>query len=369
MNQKIISVLTSSVICATSIFAAEDAEALRAQLEDLTQRLDAIEKTVTPKETSSWTNKIKVKGDLRYRFQTVEEAGDTTKNRQRIRARLGAYAEVNKFTTAGIRIRTGKTASSANQTIGDSFDAKDIYFDLAYLTMAPADAKYGSVTLGKMKYPWRVTTSMIWDSDVNPEGAAYKYSSKMNNTHIFASAGYFKVEDEKDSTHDLNLASAQVGITQALGEKVGMTLGGSYFDYDNELDFSYLVRYGIAEGFAELSVKEVLPIPFKICGNYINNTEESSNNEGFCVGIKLGSAKKNGWEAKVGFRDLDANAAPEDFVDSDFAGGETDVKGAWVKAKYNICKNLQIGCTYIDGEKKSTDTDVDTFLLDLIACF
>lgn len=379
MNKKIAyTIAMAAVASATTVFAAE--ETAQADTADIIKRLEALEGA---NKKSSWSEKVKIKGDLRYRFEVQKKDDDTSKNRQRIRARLGAYAEVNDFTTAGIRIRTGKDANSGNQTIGSDFDGKGVYLDLAYITLTPEDAKYGAATLGKMKYPWKATTDMIWDSDVNPEGLAYSYSTKVEETGLFGSAGYFKVDDTS-STHDLNLAALQAGIAQPLGEKSKATIGGSYFDYDNVTHFTdpdtdpaanYMVGYRIAEGFAEVGFKDVMPVPFKVYGNYVNNTARGSNNEGFCTGIKFGDAKKGKWEAKIGYRDLDLYAAPAYYADSDYADGGTDIKGVRVKAKYNICKNLQAGLTFIAGEQKNTNkadssnTDVDTLHLDLIAKF
>jgi hypothetical protein len=359
-----------------SVVSAEDIESTgTTSVADLLERIEALE---VGAKKSNWSGKVKIKGDLRYRFEVVKKDDDTSKNRQRIRGRIGAYADVNDVTTAGIRIRTGESANSGNQTIGDHFDGKEIFFDLAYIAIAPEDAKYGTVTLGKMKYPWKVTTDLIWDGDVNPEGIAYAYSTKLDKTGLFGSAGYFKVEDSS-STHDLNLASGQLGISQPLGEKTKLTLGGSYFHYDNATDFvdpntganelNYAVDYHIAEGFAELGVKDLLPVPIKFFGNYVNNVDIGNKDEGYSAGIKFADAKKGKWEAKIEYRDIDENAAPSYIADSDFGGGGTDIKGARLKTKYNLFKNLQVGITYISGEKKGSDTDIDTLHLDLIAKF
>lgn len=389
MNKKsIYSIALGFAVSAMPALAAEETDEVtllrqqvrlqEQQLKGLNKRLDSLESapaTVAVPAKASWADKITIKGDIRYRYEWQEKDNDTSKNRQRIRARIGAYAEVNDFTTAGIRFRTGKDANSGNQTIGDSFDSKDVYLDLAYFTMAPEDGKYGSATLGKMKYPWKVTTDMIWDSDVNPEGAAYNYSTKVDNTGLFTQAGYYKVE-ETSSTHDLNLGSFQIGATQPLSEKSKLTLGGSYFYYDNSEDFvdpdsgaDYTTDYNIAELFGEVSFKDVLPVPFKLYGNVVNNTATGGQDNGYCGGIKFGDAKKGKWEAKVGYRRLEKYAAPAYFADSDFAGGGTDVKGVRFKAKYNIAKHLQGAVTYIAGNQISNDDDVNTLHLDLIASF
>jgi hypothetical protein len=360
-------IAAAGLLSAGAVWADDTAEPT------LEERIAALEER---NAQSSWTEKIQLKGDLRYRYELQTKDDETSKNRQRIRARIGAYAEVNEITSVGIRLRTGQDANSGNETIGSEFDSKDIYLDLAYIELAPAGAQYGTLTLGKMKYPWKVTTDLIWDGDVNPEGIAYTYAGKLDKTGIFGSAGYFKVNDS-GSAHDLNLATVQAGLSQPLGEKTKFTLGGSLYVYDNAQDFNdpgetnntTLVDYTIGELFAEMAFKDVLPTPFKLYGNYVNNTEENTDSEGFCVGVKFNDAKKGKWEAKLGYRDLDSNAAPSYYADSDFAGGGTNIKGIRLKGSYNLFKNLQVAATYIAGEQKDSNTDVNTLHLDLIAKF
>ncbi len=362
MNKTFVYGFAAAVVASTAAVAvADDAGA-----KTLEERVAALE---AGSEKSNWSEKIKIKGDLRYRYENInDDNGSIDKNRQRIRVRLGAYADVNDFTTAGIRIRTGQGANSGNQTIGGTWDSKGVYFDLAYMTIAPEDSKYGAATLGKMKYPWKTITDLIWDSDVNPEGLAYTYSTDFDSTAFFGSAGYFKVEDD-NLANDLDMASLQLGITQPLGEDTKLTVGGSIFAYNNAIDYGAPVDYTVNELFGEISFKDLMPVPFKVYGDYVNNSEESVDNQGFCAGVKFGDAKKGKWETKLGYRDLDANAAPDAFADSDFAGGGTDIRGFRIKAACNIVKHLQAGVTYIAGEQKSTDNSVDTIHLDLIASF
>jgi hypothetical protein len=370
------------------VSANEDSQALRDEINALNQRLDALEKqSPSIKTKSNWTDRIKIKGDIRYRFQFVEAEDTsgtnlhTTKNLQRIRARLGVFAKVNDFTTAGLGIRTGQKANSGNVTLGDHFDGLDLSISLAYFTIAPADSRYGSATLGKMKQPWKNSTDLIWDSDVNPEGIAYAYSGNVSsNTALFGSLGYFRVEENK-ALSDLNLGSLQVGLSQSIG-KTKLTLGTSFYGYDNTTEFTdpvlpgnYAVDYRIAEGFAELGLGKTLPLPVKLYGNYVNNTAIGGHeDDGYCIGIKLGNAKKGKWEAKYDYRDLGLYAAPAYFTDSDFADGGTGIDGHRIKAKYNIAKNLAIGATYIYSKRTPARTlqqnqQFNTLMLDLMAKF
>ena len=398
MEKKIIFGIALGIgIASVSVFAANEMPAAVSTVSadelaplpstaELLKRVEALETQATEGSASAWAGKVRMKGDVRYRFQHLQAedtGGDnlsTKKNIQRIRARLGAQAEVNDFTSAGLEIRTGSKANSGNVTLGDHFDGFDISISLAYFTLTPWEGNYGSATFGKMKQPWKAVTDLIWDSDVNPEGIAYSYTRQAGDTGIIASLGYFRVEEE-NLTKDLNLGSGQLGVEQPLGEKFKLTLGTSLYGYQNAPDFAdpvlpgnYMEDYTILEGFTEVGVKEVGPVPFKLYANYVNNTEADNDNDGYCVGIKFGDAKKGKWEAKYDYRDLGLYAAPAYFTDSDFADGGTGVKGHRIKGQYNFAKNLSGGLTYVYSQRTperslNQDQQFNTLILDLMVSF
>lgn len=368
-------------LTSTAVFA-DEAEQLRKDMEAMNERLAALEEENTEAK-SGWQTKVRVKGDFRYRFQhaDVEDTDPTKnfdKNIQRLRARLGVFADVNDFTEAAIGIRTGDSANSGNVTLGDSFDGKTISLSLAYLRLIPEEGKYGSLTMGKMKQPWKATTDLIWDSDVNPEGIAYAYDGKAGDTGLIGSLGHFKVADNSAAS-DVELNTIQGGVSQPFGDKLKGVLGASYYGYRNVDQLvappaDVATGYRIAEGFAELGVKEVGPIPFKFYGNYVNNTAVDTENQGWCAGIKFGDAKKGKWEAKYDYRDLELFAAPGNFTDSDFADGGSGVKGHRIKAKYNFAKNLQGGLAYVYADRTpdgtiTQDQKFKTLFLDLMVKF
>lgn len=354
MKKQFTYMITASALLSLSAFADEATTNEVSEIEALTQRLEKLEAS---QEKSSWSEKIKFKGDLRYRYEYVEKDGSTHKNRQRIRARLGAYADVNDWTKAGLRIRTGQEANSGNQTIGDNWDGKGIFLDLAYMSLAPSKGDYGSLTLGKMKYPWETTTDLIWDGDVNPEGAAYNYELDIDEVAIFAHAGGFKINDTS-RTGDVNMFSAQIGATIPIGEELEAIAGGSIFKFeDHANNFDRLV----GEGFASVT----LPANLSLYGNVVGS-DADDDNMGGCLGAKASIDK---FSASLDYRRLEANAAIDAFADSDIAGGGTDVQGARLKTKYKLAKNLSLGATFIAGEIISSKTEVNTLQLDAIVKF
>lgn len=109
----------------------------------------------------AWAARTQLKGDVRFRQETVKIQGESNnggrdKDRQRIRARLGAYTEINSQVDTGIRVATGSSddARSTNQDQDNYFDKKSIWLDLGYIDYHPDQIKNLHVIGGKMLQPW-----------------------------------------------------------------------------------------------------------------------------------------------------------------------------------------------------------------------
>jgi hypothetical protein len=111
-------------------------------------------------------------GDFRARFEGFYQAGDPTRQHGRFRLRLGLRALVSDGLDFTVRLASGDAAdvTSTNQSLTDFLNRKPIHIDQAALIYNPAAAR--ALTVGGGKFPYPVTrTQMVWDDDVNWEGA------------------------------------------------------------------------------------------------------------------------------------------------------------------------------------------------------
>ena len=196
----------------------------------------------------AWAAKTEFKGDVRVRHENVKIDGESdgkNKDRQRIRARLGAYTEINPQVNTGIRIATGggDDARSTNQDLDNYFDKKQLWLDQAYIDYHPTALANLHLIGGKMPQPWVSMGDVIWDSDINPEGLAATYKHNLGNSGVemFGSAGYYTLKDNVDGEgvqfrHDLRLYAGQLGAKFAPTDSLKVTLGGSVYSYDNDKD-------------------------------------------------------------------------------------------------------------------------------------
>ena len=326
-----------------------------------------------------WTDRIKFKGDVRLRYEAIDEDGEEERNRMRFRTRFGLSAKVTDDVKFVFQLASGgDNPVSTNQTFDDGFSTKDIGVDLAYVDWKIRDGLnfYG----GKMKNPLYKAggVPLIWDGDLNPEGFALKFTSG----GFFGTVGGFSAE-ERSSTDDSLLYVVQAGYKFAVGENASLTAGAGYFSYTDtignepfyngrskgntvDINGDYVYDYKNTEVFAQFDSK-VGDWPLKIYAHVVQNNEVSIEDSGYAVGAKIGSAKSDGaMEFSWTYQDIEADAVIGTFNNSDFGGGGTDSDGHLLKAKYAVSKKIILGGTlFLNNVDRFQGTEHDYSRLQL----
>lgn len=372
--------------------------------------------------------RIDFKADLRLRHDTQwrdEDGSKYARNRERFRLRLGAKAKTTETTEVGVRLASGSGfQNSLNQSFDGHGRGKEIFIDLAYANWEPAD--FFKITGGKQKNPL-FTTPLVWDPDVNPEGVSEKIKFDVTDEiGIFANLGQLFIEElnKKDTDADPTLLAYQLGLEVKPAEKLKFQLAGTYYDFLNldTIDYDDLTDTSEFQGYnhehsqqmifdgggdllnefrcwelgAKLSIKDVLPVPFSIFGDYIENVEVDINEliekgvdpgdsdptdlrkysgddrgSGWLIGLSLGKKKKKGdWYLKYHCQELQDYAFPALFVDSDFHGGGTNNKGHYIHGRYLFTDNIQARATGFfterEDERKDGKKDENRIQLDVV---
>jgi hypothetical protein len=348
----------------------------------------------------AWAAKTQFKGDVRFRQETVKIQGESNnggrdKDRQRIRARLGAYTEINNQVDTGIRISTGSSddARSTNQDQDNYFNKKSIWLDLGYIDYHPDQIKNLHVIGGKMLQPWVSMGDIIWDSDINPEGLALTYKYPLGSSaELFGSLGNYNLKDNVDGDgvqfrNDLRLTSGQLGTRFSVTDNLKMTLGGSIYAYQNDQNStctssttpcalavngnSANEQFRLYEGFAQADIGG-LAVPLAFYGQYVKNNDASNDQDtAWLLGAK---SKVFGFNLDYNYRDTQRNAVVGAFTDSDFANGTTGSRGHKMKVSYDIDKNFAVGATYYltkadYASRTQRDANTNTLQLDAEAKF
>jgi len=384
-------------------------------------------------EIPEWVGKMKFSGDLRLRHDTQwRDEGDDkySRNRERFRLRFGFTSETTETTQVGVRLVSGAgEQNTTNQSADEHARGKNIFIDRAYLTWKPAS--WIDITGGKHKNPL-FTSSLVWDSDVSPEGISESFNAKISDSvNLFANLGQWFLEElnVKDTDRDVTLLVYQLGSEIKVSDNVSIQIAGTYYDFANldELGWSSSVlsddseflgynhkhsqqmvfdnkkkllnEFGCWEIGTKVKIKKVLPVPVSIFATYLVNEKADTDelvekgvdpgnsdpadllayggddrDNGWLAGVSFGSEKKKGdWNMKYFYQELEDYAFPAVFVDSDFHGGGTNNKGHYVHGIYCLTDNIQAKATGFftkrENEDKDGKKDEDRIQLDIIVKF
>lgn len=188
------------------------------------------------KKPKAWYERIKIKGDLRLRyegFQKDKAFDDGRRDRFRYRLRAGIEADVNDFLRAGFQLRSGDPNNpvSDNQSFDGGFNKDSI--SLAEVFADFTAPKHLAVIVGKFsRGDYWEAPDMQWDNDVVFEGAVERLGFDMSGggSGKLEAAIYQFVLEEDDDKADAFIFGAELHPIFELNHTNELTLGIG-FDY------------------------------------------------------------------------------------------------------------------------------------------
>ena len=364
-------VILGSLICG-SAYAQDSAE--------IQQAVDGLSDAFAKDVALRW----KWKGDFRVRNENIDQELAVERNRSRVRVRLGFEAEVNPTVKAGFQFATTENgdARSSNQTLGDVNSRKALDLDLAYVEWAPNAAT--KVTLGKMKQPLVTTTSYFVDKDINPEGAAVAFNHVP--TGAFVNAALFDLA-ERGSAVDSTAVALQLGLRGKLNDDTAYVLAAGEMKHHAVKNLA-VIQSGAAGGFFgnttkttgcavgvstclanEFTVRNALAevstvvadFPVTVFVDWAKNEDALKLNEALAYGVTLGKASlPNSWEVGVVNQKVEKDALFGQWIDSDYAAGNTDGDGYTLRGAYQVAKNWKVNVAYHVNETNNDTAAVIT---------
>jgi hypothetical protein len=239
-------------------------------------------------------------------------------------------------------------------------------------------------------------TPMIWDSDINPEGAAEKFKYSVGDVDLFATFGQFIYQDSNPDnaipSSDTFLLAWQVGANVKLPRDTLFKIAPVLYTYTGRgqnnglnLPFSGQGVHGLnpnTSGFNQNGINDLLvletPAEFnvkvgqynaRLFGDFAYNFSGDSRaraaaaatapagglpsavtgqNKAFQAGFGFGNlglvygqtSKKNTWEARVYWQHVEQYAADVNLLDSDFFEGRANLQGVYTAFAYSFTDGI-----------------------------
>jgi hypothetical protein len=360
-----------------------------------------------------WVQSMKLNGDFRARYDGIfqDNASNATPDRNRLRYRLrfGPTITLSDHFEVGIRLASGEVGSvtglaqpvssafvgniyTANSTLNNDAARKPVFIDAAYAKWTPKE--WCQFQFGKMDNLFWITDAAI-DYDYQPEGFQQRFSYHFNENHkVTLTAGQWVIAENYPSSgvgnsNDIYAFLEQVDWTAKWGKRFGTRVGVSSITYKNMGDMNPALEAFInqngtpAVGVGAQPFNPIIaraeatytldsfpafdgPFPITAGGEYLNNPAASdaffvgknyagANNEGYNLGVILGSAKKRGnWQVNYNYKQLQSAVVWHGMNDDDFgfnAKGGTDVRGHHIKAFYKPADSMTVVMSYFITEQ------------------
>ena len=344
---------------------------------------------------------------LRYEYRGAENAagsgatgGTYQRDRFRYAVRLGIRGDLFDDFYYGLRVETSSNARSPWVTFGDdgnptpsAKNSDTVGIGQVYLGWRPTG--WLELTVGRMPMPLYVTP-MIWDADINPEGAVEKFKYSTGDVDWFATFGQFVYQDTNPDngvpSSDTFLLAWQVGANVKLAKDTSFKIAPVIYTYTGRgqnngvnLPFSGQGLNGLnpnSSGYNQNGINDLLVLEtpaefnFKVgrynaraFGDFAYNFSGDSRaqaaaaatapagglphavlgqDKAYLVGFGFGNlglvygqtSKKNTWEARVYWQHVEQYAADVNLLDSDFFEGRANLEGIYTAFAYSFTDSI-----------------------------
>ncbi len=335
-------------------------------------------------------------GEMRIRGHTEKSGDNEARVMERLRLRLDVQAIIDEELRAELRLASGTSNRSANQTLGDSSapgaPRRIFGLDLAYMEWKPAF--FAKFDLGKIpQLHYRPgASSILLDENISLEGGGGVLDYTWLDTwRVALAGGSVIVRENYDTYYSVANSNNMINWAQVRGQwqagRYRVTAGGGFFNYTSlkGKKFSDLVNGGTAngnttsltgtianpylareyfmEGFIPLSA-----VDLSVFFERIENHETPDCNWAIWSGMSL--AHKT-WEAQVAYAEVKPDPVPALFTNADLAGGTTDARGWVITARWKASPNLNLKLwQFVNRIQASTvNKEYNKTYLDLSASF
>jgi hypothetical protein len=316
---------------------------------------------------------LRLSGDIRFRAETFSNQGfdsflePPNRNRLRIRARLGIDGTINKYFDWGIRLASGTPTDqiSSNQTFTDFYERKPFALDRAFVRYDSKSNSVGVQLVGGKFEPTFRRTQLVWDDDLNVEGASealyFKTTSSLKQIKLVAfQLPFSEVSNGKDGA----LYGGQLQTDWQMGATFSANVNVAYYDWvradlvlrglgasttqvnggitngagvtggqngiigttnriikdSNGNPIGFLANFNLFDVLGNLTWQATPRLPVTFSFDYVRNLTSRISNEknGYWTGVQLGQAKEEGdWLIGYAFARIEQDAVLVPFNFSD----------------------------------------------------
>ena len=405
LKSKVFAVL-ATVVCATAALAQDsgplidllvkkgiindqEGEDLRAELSK-----DFAQSPAGKLNLAASMTELKLSGDVRVRYESrtgsLTTGDHLERDRFRYRFRTGLTGKMANNWSWGVRLETATGSRSSNVTMGDDagpFAKNSDTVNVGQIWAQWTPTPEWTFTGGRMVNPL-VTTALVWDADINPEGLAQSYKHREGNFEYSATASQFLYSAASTqntfgaaaNVKDLFLFAWQGGFKYYIeGATKFFQVNPTLYHYVHNDKYNPAAFKGAftatnAAAVNNLTVIDVPVeydwvangVPVRAFGDFAYNLDGKDRaakwgrpdldgeNYAWQVGLQYGKAVNKGeWDAKVYYQATGAFALDPNLVDSDIFDSRTNMQGLVFTGNYALGSATTFALTLGHGQRKN----------------
>jgi hypothetical protein len=262
-------------------------------------------------ESSDW----KFAGDFRLRYERTTQQEPTPeplvlepRNRGVVRFRAGVTKKFTELLDFGARLVTGSRddPNSTDITLGDFGDGLEVSLDRAYLNLIYKDV---FLTGGKFENPF-LRTELVWDGDVNPQGAGVSYAFSGLGDITPKLTGIYYIVDEQTINPDSFMWGGQALLQIDPASDWNFMFSGAFYDYtikslrnadagdtrSNRITpdgTAYVSDFDLLDAIAIVNYRGLGErYPIRFVGDFVKNLGAEDENQGIMLDLYIGGASK-----------------------------------------------------------------------------
>lgn len=340
------------------------------------------------------TTEFKIAGDLRARYEYRGAHNDADdhqeRNRFRYRFRAGFTGKLMNDWIYGFRLETATGSRSSNVTMADDggpFAKNNDTVNVGQIYIGYQPNSMWTFMVGRMPNPL-VTTSMVWDGDINPEGFAEQFKLHTEKVDYFANVAQFlystagsqNVFGSTPTNTDPILLAWQGGAKWNLGNGMAFQVAPTLYNYLNQKQATNPTPFRgsfTSANMAAINNLFIIDVPLEFAFNAgdvpsrafadvaynIEGDDRASKwgrpdldgeDKAWQLGFQYGKAVNRGeWDAKIFYQSVGAFALDPNLVDSDLFDSRTNMKGFAVTGNYQLGGATTLTVTVAKGQRKN----------------
>lgn len=333
--------------------------------ESVTRLAPSSRPAASPPETAqdAADSRLSFSGDARLRYEiNPENDAFEYRGREVIRGRFKTQYAINDNVKVGARLVTGNgdDPNTADVTLSNFLDDIEVNLDQVYV-----QAKYGGFTLygGKFPNPF-LRTDLVWDGDVNPQGAAIGYTARVSDGLSLSAQSLYFIIEESSAGSDSEMFGIQGKVQADLTQHLSLTGAAGYYDYTLSslttadagdfrsnlmaLDGTYLSDFNLLNLTGILTFDGLSEDwPLQIIADYVQNQEAATDGDtGFGVDLFAGkTAEPNDFRFGYGYAETEVDAVLAAFS-HDNTNIPTNYRQHSLYADYVISDNVTFNTTF-----------------------